>query len=243
MSRLDETGQEGTSLHAPKGVNFVWIWAEGEGGTNYSADFYEWVATRPTFYQTYGTNVPFCGSNTIVTNGFNYGRSVAEALHSMGHYMENLLQFTFGPSTDLANGQPGGTDMYDLFDGQASRYNGYNGLLNTQTAACGDVHYPPNAVNGYDYGNNDVVWSNCSDYNPGNPSAALYWEVSAGSWQGIPCDPSLGFDSEDCNQESYLLWWMQNMPGYNNGVLDLYQYNMPDWWQYIVALDTTVRYN
>lgn len=138
---------------------------------------------------------------------------------------------------------PGGTDMYDLFDGQLSRYNGYNGPLNTQSASCGDVHFPPNTVGNYDYGNNAVVWSDCSDYNPGNPASELYWEVSDGNWQTIPCDPSLGFNTFDCNQESYLMWWMQNMPGYNNGTLDLYQYSMPSWWQYIVALDTTIRYN
>jgi hypothetical protein len=100
-----------------------------------------------------------------------------------------------------------------------------------------------NLRSSYDYGNNSVVWSDCIDYNPGNPSAELYWFVSAGNWQGIPCDPSLGFNTVDCNQESYFMWWMRNIPGYNNGTLDLYQYNKPNWWQYIVDLDSTIRYN
>jgi hypothetical protein len=233
------------SLAATLGVNFVWIWASGseQGGIFYAGDFYEWVTTGPTFYQTYGANVPTCGSHTVVTFGFNYSRAPAEALHSTGHYMENVLQFAFGPSTDLSTGQPWGTDMYDLFDGQAARYNGYTGPLNIQSASCGDVHFPPNTVDSYDYGNTTEVWSDCSDFNPGNPSSQFYWLVSANSWQGIPCDPSLNFNSFDCKQESYLLWWMQNMPGYNNAASDLYQYAMPNWWQYIVALDTTIRYN
>jgi len=233
------------NLAASQGVNFVWIWASGseQGGINYSGDFHEWVTTGPTFYQTYGANVPTCGSNTVSVFGFNYSRSVAEALHSSGHYMENLLQFAFGPSTDLANGTPGGTDLYDLFDGQVSRYNGYNGPLNTSTAECGDVHFPPNATQSYDYGNSTVVTSDCASYNPGDPSSQNSVPVSASTWEAIPCDASLQFNTFDCQQESYLMWWMQNMPGYNSTILDQTDNPMPNWWQYILELDTTVRYN
>lgn len=230
------------NLAQTQGVNFVWIWASGseQGGINYSADFHEWVTTGPTFYQTYGATVPTCGSTTVSTFGFNYSRNVAEAVHSSGHYMENVLQFAFGPA-DFSG--PGGTDMYDLFDGQVSRYNGYTGPLNTQTASCGDVHFPPNATQAYDYGDTTVVNSDCATYNPGDPSSQNYVPVSINTWQSIPCDPSQPYGSFDCNQESYLLWWMQNMPGYGNGILDNTDNPMPNWWQYILALDTTVRYN
>ncbi|MHB8596318.1 MAG: hypothetical protein ACYDER_05850 [Ktedonobacteraceae bacterium] len=233
------------NLAATEGVNFVWIWASGseQGSIFYAGDFNEWVTTGPTFYQTYGANVPFCGSNTVTVFGFNYSRSVASALHSSGHYMENVLQFAFGPSTDLSNGTPGGTNMYDLFDGQVSRYGGYNGPLNTATAQCGDVHFPPNTTQAYDYGNSTVVTSDCASYNPGDPSAQRFVPVSAATWEAIPCDASLQSNTGDCQQESYLLWWMQNMPGYSNKILDQTDNLMPNWWQYILALDTTVRYN
>ncbi len=233
------------NLAATQGVNFVWIWASGseQGGIFYAGDFNEWVTTGPTFNQTYGANVPFCGSHTVTVFAFNYSRSVASALHSSGHYMENVLQFAFGPSTDLSNGKPGGTDMYDLFDGQVSRYGGYNGPLNTAAAECGDVHFPPNTTQAYDYGNSAVVTSECASYNPGDPSSQRFVPVSAATWEAIPCDTSIQSNTGDCQQESYLLWWMQNMPGYNNKILDQTDNAMPNWWQYILALDTTVRYN
>ncbi len=233
------------NLAATQGVNFVWIWASGseQGGIFYAGDFKEWVTTGPTFYQTYGANVPSCGSNTVTVFGFNYSRSVTSALHSSGHYMENVLQFAFGPSTDLTNGTPGGKNIYDLFDGQVSRYGGYNGPLNTATAECGDVHFPPNATQAYDYGNSTVVTSDCASYNPGDPSSQRFVPVSAATWEAIPCDASIQSNTGDCQQESYLLWWMQNMPGYNNKILDQTDNAMPNWWQYILALDTTVRYN
>src|SRR5206468_12468682 len=47
------------------GVSFVWLWASGNAG------FLEWVVTGPTFSQTWGTDVPTCGSHTVVTFGFN----------------------------------------------------------------------------------------------------------------------------------------------------------------------------
>jgi hypothetical protein len=48
------------NLAATQGVNFVWIWAAGTeaGGPFYAGDFYEWVATGPSFSQTYGTSRP-----------------------------------------------------------------------------------------------------------------------------------------------------------------------------------------
>jgi hypothetical protein len=44
--------------------------------------------------------------------------------------------------------------------------------------------------------------------------------------------------SFDCDQESYLMWWMQNMPGYGNSTYDCGGNPMPNWWQYTLAFDT-----
>lgn len=228
------------TLAATQGVNFVWIWASGDSN-NYAGTFLEWVTTGPTFYQTWGTNVPTCAGHTVVTFGLNYNRTVTEALHSSAHYMENALYYSFGPPsfTDV-----NATDMWDLFDGQAPRYGGYTGPLNTTTARCGNVHFPPNTMNGYDYHNTTTVLSACATYNPGNPLSQLYVPVNLTTWiQQYACDPSIQNNLFACQGQSYLTWWMQNFPGYNNTVTDLNHDPMPNWWQYILSIDSAVRYN
>jgi hypothetical protein len=224
------------NLAATQGVNFVWIWAAGTeaGGPFYAGDFFEWVATGPTFNETYGSNVPNCG-HTVITMGLNYSRDVALAVHSHGHYMENLLGYSFGPIDDSG---PGAKDMYDLFDTQFYRYSGVTAPLNTTQAGCGDVHYPPNTTQAYDYTNSTVVQSDCAAYDPGRPALVQYAPVSVSTWQAVGCDASIKNNTFDCDQESYLLWWMQNMPGAGNSALDCAQAPMPNWWQYILALDT-----
>jgi hypothetical protein len=227
------------NLAATQGVNFVWIWAAGTeaGGPFYAGDFFEWVTTGPTFNETYGSNVPNCG-HTVVTMGLNYSRDMALAVHSHGHYMENVLGYSFGPASDAG---AGGTDMYDLFDGQFYRYHGVNTPLNTTNAGCGDVHYPPNTTQAYDYWNTSAVQSRCASYNPGRPGLEHDASVSVSIWEAIPCDASITANTYDCDQESYLLWWMQNMPGARNSAVDCAQGSMPNWWQYIVALDSVAQ--
>lgn len=225
------------TLVETQGINFVWIWVH----ENYADKFLEWVTTGPTFYQTYGTNVPTCGGHTVVTLGLNYNTSVANALHSYGHYMENVGYYAFGP-VDFDNIDA--TDMWDLFDGQAPRYRSFTGPVNTTSARCGNVHFLPNTAQVYDYGNNTTVQSSCATYNPGNPSALVYVPINQATWmQQVPCDPSIQNNLGACQTYSYLAWWMQNMPGYNNAATDLNHDPMPNWWQYFVSLDSTIRYN
>lgn len=220
-------------LAANQGVQYVWIWAMGDPAQ--IGDWPEWVTTGPEFNQTYGTNVPTCVGHTVTTEVLNYNRLVGEAIHSTGHYMENVLQYAFGPANGIS---PGGTDIYDLFDGQLPRYGSYDGPLNTSTAECGNVHFPPNTTAAYDYGNTTTVTSNCASFNPGNPAAQSYNPINASTWQALSCDPSESPGSFDCNEQSYLMWWMQQMPGYGNTALDCAGDPMPNWWEYLMSLDS-----
>jgi hypothetical protein len=222
------------NLAATQGVNFVWIWASGsEDPPNifYAADFYEWTASGPSFQVKYDTNVPTC-NNTVITFGFNSSRGVSSALHSFGHYTENILQYGFGPADYRG---PNGTTAYDLFDGQISRYAGYKGPLDTANAKCGNVHFPPNATQDYDWTNMAQVQSICGSYNPGSPSEQVHVPVDSTTWRSMPCDEDL---RNNCAEQTFLMWWMQNMPGYDNYVRDTFTNRMPNWWQYIVALDS-----
>jgi hypothetical protein len=82
------------------------------------------------------------------------------------------------------------------------------------------------------------VQPDCATYNPGNFGAETYVPVSVTTCRALPCDPAIQGTGFDCDQQSFLMWWMQNMPGLNNTALDCGGNPMPNWWQYIVALDT-----
>jgi hypothetical protein len=232
------------NLAATQGVYYVWIWVGNDStlanrdpkntSQNYTYYFPEWVTTGPTFSQSYGTNVPTCAGHTVTTFVLNYTRTVAEAQHSAGHSMEGVLQWAFGPTQT----QQFGTDMYDKFDGQNPRYAGYNYSLNVNSAECGDVHYPPNTTTAYNYNNNTNVYSDCTSFNPGQPSNEHYVATNNATWKAWPCDSSLSGNPGDCVQQQFLTWWMQNMPGTNNTVYDCGGQAMPNWWNYIAALDT-----
>jgi hypothetical protein len=128
--------------------------------------------------------------------------------------------------------------MYDIFDGQVARYAAYTGPLETSYAECGDVHYPPNTTQAYDYSNTQTVQSDCVTYNPGDPGSEREIATNVATWRSVPCDPSIQTNQGDCDQQSYLMWWMENMPGASNTVLDCGGSAMPNWWQYILALDS-----
>ncbi len=228
------------TIAATHGVNFVWIWASGLT-ENYAGTFVESVATGPTFNLTYGIDVPTCPGITVTTFGLNYNTSVANAVHSFGHYIENVGYYAFGP-VDFDT--MGASDMWDLFDGQAPRYRSYTGPVNSSTAHCGNIHFPPNTRTIWDYANTTTVQSNCETYNPGNPSAQVYAPVNASTWtQKYTCDPSIQDNPDACRSQQYFTWWMQNLPGYDNNIKDLSQNPMPNWWQYILSIDSTIRFN
>jgi hypothetical protein len=149
------------------------------------------------------------GTPKYVIMGLNYERGVAEAIHSFGHRAESILSHVYG-SWDS------GTNVQHLWD-KFTRYD----KDAPGVAACGNVHFPPNAVADYDYANATEVLSSADD-----------WLLHYPDFQGT----ERKFNAAEWNYDhrEYLKWWYRHMPRkpsrYTDGKLN-------NWWCYIVDLN------
>jgi hypothetical protein len=70
---------------------------------------------------------------------------------------------------------------------------------------CGNVHFPPNGVQHYDYANTGNVWSSCTNYGRGGALAL----VNSSHWSFY--QSQIGSTIQDSGGD-FLIWWFQNMP-------------------------------
>lgn len=91
---------------------------------------------------------------------------------------------------------------------------------------CGWIHIPPNAQANYEYQNSNSILSDCENWRPDGSGAKDH--VSCSNW-------GCGSDA----QAQFILWWMQNLPGQNNGLL-LNGQQVRNWWEFAIDFDAAV---
>jgi hypothetical protein len=165
--------------------------------------------------------MPIYGRTYTLYN-YNYGRSQNEAVHNHGHQLEAILAY--------ANQLQDGNDalFWDSFCGRA------NDVF--QQGRCGNTHFPPNGAADYDYNNVNPVSSDCEDWRPDNSGAkkqvsAQTWESLTYAWPVVP---------DWLTEAQYYIYWMQNMPGHQNGI----RYGnevMRNWWEFTANWDVAIR--
>ncbi|MBI2543585.1 MAG: hypothetical protein HYW24_05375 [Candidatus Aenigmarchaeota archaeon] len=182
-------------------------------------------------YGTYGdvsnsariNDLPIC-NNTYFVYEYNYGRGLGEALEDHGHQLEAMFNYL----------------DYDLF---WNKFVGNPGSI-CSTASfyrCGWSHSPPNVYNTcpveqYNWARYDEVLSDCEDWNPDGTGQKKM--VSCKTWtQADAC--SSPYELEDGNSR-FKIWWMQNMPGYNN-TLTYNGKKMRNWWEFVADWDQALK--
>ncbi|HEY3310836.1 MAG TPA: PA14 domain-containing protein [Anaerolineales bacterium] len=139
--------------------------------------------------------------------GLNYERGVPEALESFGHRTESTMTRTYGSWQE--NRTAHNWDRYALVKAQSPNF-AYSG--------CGSIHYPPNGVKDYDFGNNASVLTNCEDFqNYPNLSEPLSVALS------LTCT------TWGCNHLGYMMYWYSHLPSNEGCATDA---RMNNWWQY-----------
>lgn len=85
---------------------------------------------------------------------------------------------------------------------------------------CGWAHYPPNGQHDYDWANHSYIWTDIEDWTP----------EGTGQKQRLNCT------RWNCDSLTWFVYWMQNIPGANNGIL--YQGRpLTNWWRFIGDFD------
>ena len=226
-------------------VGEVWIWTDGDY-PSYSPG--EFVVNGPTWSLVWGgLSVPNCGKTTF-TLLLNFDRSVSQAMESYAHSIEATmgvfaasgyeacdffsltLPNLFGPAPSQCTGFWAASDQYAFTARPAP--------VNSNIGVCGNVHWPPNlpvsATTEYYFSVQTPQQSRCINWQWNGGTVA---SISCTAWQCESCpDPStdpIGFYwCNNRNEERYLIWWMQNLPGIGNNSYGRTGSVRPNWWEF-----------
>lgn len=184
-------------------IDEVWIY-NGPG-----FGFYESTLVGPNAYWYNSPQVP--GENTceriIPIMGPSPERALDCAIHNFGHRMESSMLKVYGSWEQ--NRISHNWEKFALVDYLSPDYS-YSG--------CGNIHYTPNSVSDYDYGNTALAYSTCEDFynypNLGNPSTTT---------EPVTCD------LWGCDHLGYLRYWFLHIPSFGGCGPDSKANN---WWKY-----------
>ncbi|MCB0172091.1 MAG: LamG domain-containing protein [Anaerolineae bacterium] len=88
---------------------------------------------------------------------------------------------------------------------------------------CGWAHFPPNGVRDYDWANPNFIWTDIED-----------WRPNGGEKKRLNCR------RWNCDSLTWFIYWMQNLPGANNG-LTYRDRPLTNWWTFIGDFDGAMR--
>ncbi|MCB9422337.1 MAG: hypothetical protein H6667_21215 [Ardenticatenaceae bacterium] len=179
-------------------IDEVWLMAFPYAG------YYESVMAGPDAFWCNAPPLPsveYCERRFVIM-GFSYERGPGEMLENLGHRAESIMSHVYRHKRGEAN-------LWERF----TRYD----LTHPGRAECGTVHFAPNSVRDYDWGNGRVVNSTCENW--------LNFPDLEGPARRVNCQEWGGGDIRQ-----HHLWWLGHLPhviGKTGGIAN-------NWWQYII---------
>ena len=165
---------------------------------------------------------------TYVVYGYNIETSPANNIHNRGHQIEAQLQ-------SVDNGIFG--------ENTATFLNKFVGITigknnNKPIGRAGMTHFPPNTTKDYDYDNKSLVESDIEEWKPSGGTKKL---INSDRWMNVLLKnyPSVILTKDDYNKDpqyKWLVFWMQSIPGYNNGIT-----GVNDWWDIFYNWDDAIK--
>jgi hypothetical protein len=157
--------------------------------------------------------------------GLNYERGVDQAFHSFGHRTESAIREAYREAQGKPwNPQSSNPTPWD-------RFTRINKDMPGQ-AHVGNVHFPPNGVRDYDYGNTTPVTSYAENWYRYPYLFEQVSQVNVSTWYYTPGEPL----AEGLDHLGYLRWWYGHLPRYvgvSDGVLN-------NWWHYALDYEAAV---
>jgi len=196
-----------------RGVREVWLWGYHGG----KVDLWESNMASPfgdvSNSDRDPNDLPVL-AHTYTVYHYNYQRGTSEAVEDHLHQIEAVLNHIDGrdhtPPAQWTN---------LLFWG---KFVGSDASHKIIRPGCGWAHYPPNAERDYDWANPRYVETDIEDWKPDG----------TGRKQRLNCQ------RWGCDSLKWFIYWMQNVPGRDNGLF--YQgKRLRNWWVFIGDYDTT----
>lgn len=203
-----------------QGVSQVWIWSYHHGDIEPDESNMSMGKASKKFwnYSSYGDvsnseqsdNLPTC-SKTYTLYNYNYDRGLEEILEDHGHQLEQLFTFV-------------DKKWFNAFINNHGDKREYN--------SCGWTHSPPNTTNKQQYywDSWTEVQSYCEDWKA--EGIVKLKTVSCHTWYGPECKNNGGVE--------FKIWWMQNIPGYEN-TITYRSHPVRNWWQFYGDFDKALE--
>lgn len=220
-----------------KGIKEVWIWMYHIEETKLgNLTVYKTGPTESNMamgkdskqYWNYGSfgdvsnsgranDLPTC-NKTYTVYEYNYSRQLSEATENHMHQIEHVLNWIDGRHKTVDR------DWKNLlFWGKFVGSDKSHKIINP---GCGWSHYPPNGKADYDWGNNKKIETDCEDWKPDG----------SGKRQSFNCS------KWSCDSVKFFKWWMQNIPGKDNGLIHKGK-ALRNWWDFIGDFDKAISSN
>jgi hypothetical protein len=196
--------------------------------------------------------IPADCTRTVRIAFFNHTRGPGCFLESLAHGFESIgawnprtvpylsrhfipwanygLDVRYGVSWDSWYQCPIGADClsYPTETSVAYDISGLTGTFDPYDPVCGNVHFPPNARRHYDLDSPFTVRSTCTTWREGGGSGGAdvpqpFARAAFRFYERL---------APDC-MGAFLIWWRQNVPGPNNGLLADDGTPVLSWWPFV----------
>ncbi len=165
--------------------------------------------------------------NTYVVYGFNYNGAfdlidfIPNNIHARSHQIEiQLSHLDRSPQKELFN----------------NKFVGIPLTGGKPIGRCGNVHFPPNALNDYDYNNLTQVESDIEDWKP--DASGTFKKINKNIWNNY--NYSWPKDVFVDSQSNWLVYWYQSIPNMNSNL----SYNgkiLRNWWELFYNWDDAIK--
>ena len=210
-----------------RGVKEIWVWGY-HSDTMYQpeSNMASPVTGDISNSWRYPDDLPIY-NHTYTLYGYNFARGNNEAVHNHGHQLEAILAHV---DRNM---------FWREFVGQNAQTGAFI------TGRSGWTHMPPNTTNHYDYASTTVVESDIADWRPGGGQTT---PVSVNTWASVPYNwPTPWVDGETAQskaearrEENWYVYWMQSMPGRDNGI-PYGTGQLTNWWRFTGDWDGAIR--
>ena len=221
----------GGGWHSPDGVNYKSVARDfdlarrvdfGEidevfmSGAPYFGYWESTMAGLGGYWCNSGPQDRIACSRIFVMMGFNYERYIGEMLEDYGHRSESVLRYVYGSWDPVPTHA---WNRFTLYDNIAPG-----------NAACGNVHYAPNSLSDYDWGNTTYVWSTGDDWlnNYPNLTNQKTW-VNCVEW--------------GCEIRAHHNWWFKHFPHVAGSLTEYGLTRLNNWWEYTQNFNAHVESN
>ena len=155
--------------------------------------------------------MPKCASSYVMYNfTWNASGDISNTVHNRLHQIENVIFYAENRGYPPSENNVIGSLFWDDFSvyGERASLPGYR-------ASCGNTHRPPNTGTDYIYNSRDTTSNNCATWHP-DDARTEYVDGNCDQW--------------NCTATGFYTWFMQNMPGYTNGIVFNGE-RMRNWWE------------